>query len=93
MKRTDIGTCVGAFAVGLGVGIAVSLLTAPQSGEKTRDFITKRVRRGQDLLGDAADQIRTQTTSTFQEAKSRLREAVEGGREAYRDELSQRPNS
>lgn len=44
-KRT-----VAIFAVGLGIGAAVALLLAPQSGEDTRDWISDQAKRKAKLL-------------------------------------------
>ena len=41
-----------AFAIGMGIGAAVGILFAPQSGEETRDYLVKGAR---DRFDDAAE--------------------------------------
>lgn len=83
------------FFLGLGIGVAAGLLFAPQSGEETRDLIKTKA-------DDAADRIRRKSTDlrdTAAETISRSREqvtrhrdnltaAVQAGKQAYRDALS-----
>jgi len=41
------------FLVGAALGASVALLYAPQSGERTRRIIGKKVREGRDVLSDS----------------------------------------
>ena len=101
MRGSNGRLAFGAFMGGVGLGVIVSLLFAPQSGEETRDMIAQKARRAHNLLGDAADRvgdavgsvtdavddIRSQVSDTVEDAKSRVRDAVEAGKEAYHDQL------
>ena len=59
------------FLAGIGVGAAVALLFAPQSGRETRQIIARTAERGRDYLGERAEELR-----------ERGRELYESGREA-----------
>jgi len=90
MGRRNGGVAIGAFVAGLGVGLALSLLFAPQSGEETRDLIAEKARQGKDLVADTLDDLKSQATGAVQQAKGRVREAVQAGKDTYRDELRHR---
>lgn len=68
--------------VGFGLGVAVGLLLAPQSGEATRAQLGEQGIMLRDRSGNLTDELRT-----------RANEALAQGRELYgrtKDELSQR---
>jgi gas vesicle protein len=90
MRRNNGGIAIGAFVAGLGIGVALSLLFAPQSGEETRDLIAEKARQSRDFVADAVDDLKSQASGAVHEAKGRVREAVQVGKDAYRDELRQR---
>lgn len=92
MSRNNSGAAIGAFVAGLGIGVALSLLLAPQSGEETREMIGERARQGRDLVADTFDDIKTQASGAVSDAKGKVREAVQLGKDAYRDELRQQRN-
>ena len=87
MSRNNRGAAIGAFFAGLSVGVALSLLWAPQSGEETRGLIAEKARQGRDLAADTFDDLKSQASSAVQDAKGKVREAVQVGKDAYRDEL------
>lgn len=90
MARNSGGQAIGAFAVGLGVGIALSFLLAPQSGEETRELIAKSARRSRDFVTDTVDDVKSQVEDSVNDAKGRIRGAVRAGKEAYREDLAQK---
>lgn len=90
MGRNDSSSAIGAFAVGLGVGIALSFLLAPKSGEETRELIAKSARRSRDFVTDTVDDVKSQVEDSVNDAKGRIRGAVRAGKEAYRDDLAQK---
>lgn len=65
MRRNQFSSTALGFAVGVGIGAALGLLLAPQSGEETRDYLVGGVR---DTLDDAA--------ATGLHASKRVRETV-----------------
>jgi gas vesicle protein len=66
MRRNQFSSTALGFAVGIGVGAALGLIFAPQSGEETRDYILGGVR---DVVDDAV--------ATGLHATKRAREAVD----------------
>lgn len=68
--------------LGLGLGVAIGLIIAPQSGEETRTLLNEQ---GQGIL------LRSGTLS--EQLRSRTNEAIEQGRERYirtKNELTDR---
>jgi len=86
------------FAFGLGLGLAIGVLFAPKSGEETRDYIRDKAdegkeylrRRGEDLRGQANEYIDRGKTVVSKQ-REHLSAAVEAGKQAYRDAVSNRP--
>jgi gas vesicle protein len=78
-----------AFAIGMGIGAAVGILFAPQSGEETRDYLAKGAR---DRFDDAVstgrqyaqraqggiDQLKSQAGNVVETGKDYARRAQEG---------------
>lgn len=83
---------LGYFFLGLGLGIAVGVLFAPQSGEETRRLLKDKAeesvdilkRRTADLQETAAEALE-RGKQTLQRRKETLSAAVEAGRQAYRE--------
>jgi gas vesicle protein len=83
------------FFLGLGVGVAVGILFAPQSGEETRQMIKDRAEEGVDYvrrrsseMQDKASGMYEKGRQEFQRRKDTLSAAVEAGRQAYREASS-----
>ena len=84
------------FFLGLGLGVAVGLLFAPKSGAETRDLIMSKAddskeflrRRGEQLRDSASDVIE-KGKNVVQKQRDQLSSAIEAGKQAYRDALSQ----
>lgn len=80
------------FFLGLGVGVAIGVLFAPQSGAETRQLIRDRAdegrdylrRRGQELREHADDYVE-RGKSAIQRQKESLSAAMDAGRSAYRE--------
>lgn len=83
------------FLLGLGLGVAVGVLFAPQSGEETRGLIKSKAgeggdyikRRGDELRG-SANEIVDKGRSAINTQKDQLRAAVDAGKQAYREAVS-----
>jgi gas vesicle protein len=80
------------FFLGLGLGVAVGVLFAPQSGEETRRLLKDKAEEGADYvrrrstdLRDTATETLERGKQTLQRKKENLTAAVEAGRQAYRD--------
>ena len=83
------------FFLGLGLGVAVGVLFAPQSGEETRRLLRDKAdegaeyvrRRSNDLRETAAETLE-RGKQTLQRKKESLSAAVDAGRQAYREATS-----
>jgi len=78
-----IGSKVGYFLVGLGIGSLIGILLAPKSGEDTREYLSQKVRERSEYAQMKA-----------RELKERAEELVERGKElvAEKKENSGQPN-
>jgi gas vesicle protein len=86
---------LSSFLLGLGVGVGIGMLFAPKSGQETRDLIKNKA-------GDSADYLKNRSTEFRQTAgewvdkgkeavgrqKENLSDAMDAGRQAYRDTVS-----
>ena len=50
MANCNVATKVSYFVAGIGIGAAVALLFAPQSGEETRKQIAEKAQEGKDYV-------------------------------------------
>jgi gas vesicle protein len=88
------------FLLGGLTGAALATLFAPRSGEETREMLGERLRegaergrtlrdravtKGREVLDDAAGYVERQR-DTLEKRRDRLAQAVEAGRQAYREE-------
>jgi gas vesicle protein len=86
---------LSSFLLGLGVGVGIGMLFAPKAGHETRQLIKDKAGEGTDFLKQRSTDLK-QTASEWvdkgKEAISRqkdtLADAVEAGRQAYRDVVS-----
>ena len=88
-------TGLSAFLLGLGVGIGIGLLFAPQSGQETRELIKNKAGEGTDFLKQKTADLSQNASGWVEKGKdaitrkkSTLAEAVEAGRQAYREAVS-----
>jgi len=89
---------LSSFLLGLGVGIGLGILFAPKSGEETRGMIRNKAGEGADYLKQRGSDIQ-QTASEWVEKgkdalgrqRSNLADAVEAGKQAYRDTVNRQP--
>lgn len=91
----DSGNRLPFFFLGLGVGVAVGLLFAPQSGEETRDILRTKAddakgrlrRKGQDLR-ETAEEALARGRDNISRQRDNLSAAVDAGKQAYREAVS-----
>ena len=91
---------LSSFLLGLGVGVGIGMLLAPKSGEETRQYIKNKAGEGSDYLKQRGDELRqsaAEWADKGKEALGRQREnladAMEAGRQAYRDAVNPNPPS
>jgi gas vesicle protein len=92
MASCDVGTKISYFVAGLGIGAAVALLFAPQSGEETRKQIADKAQDGKDYVTAKSREIRKQAEDLVDQGKdlvskqkARLADVLESGKQAARD--------
>jgi gas vesicle protein len=80
------------FLTGLGIGAAVGILYAPQSGNETREILMAKADEGREYVRNRAKQAREQAEEwadrgkeAYASRKEQVRSAVEAGRQAYRE--------
>jgi gas vesicle protein len=85
------------FLLGLGVGIGLGILFAPKSGEETRGFLKAKADEGTDYLKktgtdwkSTADGLIEKGKTVINRQKDNLNEAVEAGKQAYREKVEPR---
>jgi gas vesicle protein len=84
------------FFLGLGLGAALGVLFAPKSGSDTRDFLMSKANESADLAKRRAQELKDQASETLERGKSTVQRhkeslsaAVDAGRQAYRETVSQ----
>jgi len=80
------------FFLGLGLGVAAGILFAPKSGPETRGLIKSKAEEGTDYikkrsadLKDSAGDLVERGKSLLNRQKDQLNQAVEAGKQAYRE--------
>jgi gas vesicle protein len=88
------------FFLGLGLGVAVGLLFAPSSGADTRDMIRSKADESKDYLRRRGVELRDTANEAIEKGKtavSRQRDnlaaAVDAGKQAYREAVSNTPDA
>ena len=83
------------FFLGLGLGVAVGVLFAPKSGSETRELLRSKANEGTDFVKRRSEEFRDQAADaldkgkqTLQRHKENLTSAVEAGKQAYKDALT-----
>jgi gas vesicle protein len=95
MAKCSVGTGIGCFLVGVGIGGAVALLFAPKSGEQTRKLIAKKAEEGRDYVSSKGRELKDQAGDMVEKGKDlvnrqrdRLADVLGAGKEAARNTLS-----
>jgi gas vesicle protein len=88
------------FLLGLGVGVGIGMLFAPKSGTETRQLIKDKAGESGDYLKQRSTELKQSASELVEKGKEAvgrqretLADAVEAGKQAYRDAVGQRPPS
>ena len=89
---------LSSFLLGLGVGIGLGMLFAPKSGADTRQLIKDKAGEGTDYIKQRSSDLRESANDLLAKGKEAigrqkdsLADAMEAGRQAYRDAVNQPP--
>lgn len=84
------------FFLGLGIGVAVGMIFAPQAGAETRGQIRSKAQEGGDYLRRRTADLKEGAASLVDKGKEaigrqrdQIASAVDAGRQAYRDTLGE----
>jgi gas vesicle protein len=69
MKIKSMLFGLGIMTAGVGIGAAVGLLYAPQSGRQTRKLISRAAEDGADFVATRSREIRRQAEDAFERGK------------------------
>ena len=91
---------LSSFLMGLGVGVAIGMLFAPKSGQETRDLLKNKAGESGDYLKQRSTEFRETASGWMDKGRDALRtqkesisDAMEAGRQAYRDAVTPTPGS
>src|SRR5262249_7536118 len=86
---------LSSFLLGLGVGVAVGMLFAPKSGEETRQIIKDKAGEGGEYIKQRGAELKDTASGWVDKGKEamnrqrdNLNDAMEAGKQAYRDAVS-----
>jgi gas vesicle protein len=91
---------ISSFLLGLGVGLGIGMLFAPKTGADTRQLIKDKTGEGTDYLKqrgtdlrDSAGDLLNKSKEALGRQKDTIAEAMEAGKQAYRDTVNHPPQS
>jgi gas vesicle protein len=73
------------FVAGVGVGVTLGLMLAPQSGSETQDYIAQQAGSTYDRASAAARDLRRQAGDLADSARAHAAGVAEEAKEAYRE--------
>ena len=86
---------LSSFLLGLGVGVAIGMLFAPKSGSETRELIKTKAGEGGEYIKQRGADLKDTATGwvdkgkdALSRQKDTLNDAMEAGKQAYRDAVS-----
>jgi len=95
MANCNVSTKVAYFVAGIGIGAAIALLFAPQSGEETKKRIVAKTQEGKDYVAAKGREIRKQAEELVDQGKelvskqkARLADVLESGKQAARESFA-----
>jgi gas vesicle protein len=84
--RLGAGDIILAFLAGAAAGAVAAVLLAPASGRETREFLSERAKEGQDRANEMARQGR----EVLNRQRENIVSAIDRGKEAYMQALSEK---
>ena len=89
---------LSSFLLGLGVGVGIGMLFAPKSGSETRELIKNKAGEGTDYLKQQSASLKQNASEWVDKGKDAIgrqkdtiSDAVEAGKQAYRDAVGTPP--
>jgi gas vesicle protein len=86
---------LSSFLLGLGVGVGIGMLFAPKSGQETREILKNKAEEGTEFLKQRSTEFKQSATEWVDKGKEalgrqkdNLADAVEAGRQAYRETIN-----
>ena len=83
-----IGSNVGWFLAGLGIGAIVGVLFAPKSGRELRENIAQSAHEGTEYLSDRAAKAKEQLGKWVERGRENVGAAVDAAKQHYRSATS-----
>ncbi len=95
MANCSVTTKAAYFIAGAGIGAAITLLFAPESGEEIRRRIVEKTQEGRDFVTSKGRELRKHAEDLIDEGKdvvnkqkARLADVLESGKHAARETFS-----
>jgi gas vesicle protein len=86
---------LSSFLLGLGVGVGIGMLFAPKSGQETRQIIKEKAEEGTEFIKQRGSELKDTAAGWVDKGKEAvgrqketLNDAVEAGKQAYRETVS-----
>jgi len=71
-----------AFLTGMGAGVVLGIILAPQSGKETQEYIGRKAQRGVDQIGSAGKKVSAQVKDAVSRGKEQVENILESGKAA-----------
>jgi gas vesicle protein len=82
VETSSTGSTLAYLVAGLGIGATISLLLAPKSGAKTRQWIANKCLDGLDSANRSVRHTRKQVKSAIDQGQEKISEAIGEARES-----------
>ena len=79
------GSIVSALALGIGIGAALGVVLAPQSGEDTRAYLKGKAQDGVDEAVARGKKFSSRATKALENAADTTSDAVDSAQRAFHD--------
>jgi len=90
----------GSFLLGLGIGVGLGMVFAPQSGEETRGLLKSKADESKDYLKKQSEGLRGQASDLVDKGRDAvnrqrdsINDAIDAGKQAYRDKIDNAPTA